>query len=84
MGTAPHGALGQPKLNFTSFKADGTGAVKLGASAQPWTHYVLETPTDLKTWSFFSSAMNSSNTLTIAGLSTSNAAARFYLGMTPQ
>lgn len=77
------GALGQPKLTFTSFEVDTNGTAKIGASVQPWTHYVLQTSTNLNDWSFFSSAASSSNALTIAGLSISNAPARFYRATTP-
>ena len=77
------GALGQPKLTFTSFKVDTNGTAKIGASVQPWTHYVLQNSTNLKDWSFLISAASSSNALTIAGLSASNAPARFYRATTP-
>ena len=77
------GALGQPKLTFTLFKVDATGATKIGASVQPLTHYVLQNSTNLKDWSFLTSAASSSNALTIAGLSASNAPARFYRATTP-
>jgi hypothetical protein len=75
--------LGQPKLTFTSFKIDTNGTAKIGASVQPLTHYVLQNSTNLKDWSFLSSAASSSNALTIAGLSASNAPARFYRATTP-
>ena len=77
------GALGQPKLTFTSFKVDTNGTLKIGASVQPWTHYVLLSSTNLKDWSFLTSALSSSNALTISGLSASNAPARFYRATTP-
>jgi WD40 repeat protein len=77
------GALGQPKLMFTSFKVDTNGTAKIGAAVQPWTHYVLQNSTNLKDWSFLSSAASSSNALTIAGSSISNAPARFYRATTP-
>ena len=77
------GALGQPKLMFTSFKVDTNGTAKIGAAVQPWTHYVLQNSTNLKDWSFLSSAASSSNALTIAGASISNAPARFYRATTP-
>ena len=84
MSPNTRGALGQPKLNFTSFKVDATGAAKITASVQPATHYVILTSTNLKDWSFLASAMSSSNSLTIAGLPTSNAPVRFHRAMTPQ
>jgi WD40 repeat protein len=77
------GALGQPKLTFTSFKVDTNGTAKIGASVQPWTHYVLQNSTNFKDWSFLSSAASSSNALTVAGSSISNAPARFYRATTP-
>ena len=77
------GALGQPKLAFTSFKVDTNGTAKIGASVQPWTHYVLLSSTNLKDWSFLTSALSSSNALTISGLSASNAPARFYRATPP-
>ncbi|MGA2279396.1 MAG: hypothetical protein ABSG80_03735 [Verrucomicrobiota bacterium] len=83
MSPNTRGALGQPSLTFTSFKVDTNGTAKIGASVQPWTHYVLLSSTNLKDWSFLTSAVSSSNALTIAGLSASNAPARFYLATTP-
>lgn len=77
------GALGQPKLTFTSFKVDPNGSAKIGASVQPWTHYVLLSSTNVADWSFLTSVVSSSNALTIAGLSASNAPARFYRTTTP-
>jgi hypothetical protein len=41
------------------------------------------TSPDLKAWSFLTSAVSSSNALTITGLSASNAPARFFLATTP-
>ena len=83
MSPNTRGALGQPPLTFTSIKVDTNGAVKIGASVQPWTHYVLQTSTNLQGWSFLTSAVSRSNALTIAGLSTSNAPVRFHRAMTP-
>ena len=77
------GALGQPKLTFAPLKLGAGGAATINASVQPWTHYVLQSSTNLKDWSFLTSAMSSSNTLTIAGPSISNAPARFYRATTP-
>jgi WD40 repeat protein len=77
------GALGQPPLKFTPIKAGANGTVNLGATVQPLTHYVLMSSPDLKNWSFLTSAVSSSNTLTLTGLSASNAPARFYLATTP-
>jgi len=83
MSPNTRGALGQPSLTFTSFKVDTNGTAKIGALVQPRTHYVLLSSTNLKDWSFLTSAVSSSNALTIAGLSASNAPARFYLATTP-
>jgi len=83
MSPNARGALSQPKLTFTSFEIDTNGTAKIGASVQPWTHYVLQNSTNLKDWSFLTSAASSSNALTIAGLSASNAPARFYRATTP-
>jgi WD40 repeat protein len=77
------GALGQPPLKFTSFKMGTNGTAKISAAVQPLTHYVLMTSPDLKAWSFLTSAVSSSNALTITGLSASNAPARFFLATTP-
>jgi WD40 repeat protein len=65
LSTNSPGALGQPSLTFTAFTVDTNGAAKIGASVQPWTHYVLLTSTNLKDWSFLTSAVSSSNVLTI-------------------
>ncbi|HXR04154.1 MAG TPA: hypothetical protein VN836_05545, partial [Verrucomicrobiae bacterium] len=83
MSPNTRGALGQPSLTFTSFKVDTNGTAKIGALVQPGTHYVLLSSTNLKDWSFLTSAASSSNALTIAGLSASNAPARFYRATTP-
>jgi WD40 repeat protein len=83
MSPNTRGALGQPQLTFTSFKVDATGSAKITASVQPLTHYVIQSSTDLQDWSFLSSAVSSSNTLTTAGLSTSNGPASFHRATTP-
>lgn len=83
MSPNTRGALGQPPLTFTSFKVDTNGAANISASVQPWTRYVLRSSTNLKDWSFLTSAVSSSNVLTIPGLSTSNAPAQFYQATTP-
>jgi len=57
--------------------------VKIGASVQPWTHYMLLSSTNLTHWTFLTSAMSNSNALTIAGPSASSAPARFYRATTP-
>ena len=77
------GALGRPPLTFTSFKVDPNGTARFGASVQPWTHYVLLSSPNLQDWSFLTSAVSSSNALTVTDLSVSNAPARFYLTTTP-
>jgi WD40 repeat protein len=77
------GALGQPKLTFTSFQVGTNGTAKIGASVQPWTHYLLSSSANLTDWTFLASAKSSSNALTIADLSASNAPTRFYRATTP-
>jgi WD40 repeat protein len=83
MSPNTRGALGQPKLTFTSFKVDATGTATMRAAAQPLTHYIIQASTNLQDWSFLSSAVSSSNALTISGLSTSNEPARFHRATTP-
>jgi WD40 repeat protein len=77
------GALGQPRLTFTPLKVGAGGVTTISASVQPLTHYVLQNSTNLKDWSFLTSAASTSNSLTIAGLSASNAPVRFYRATTP-
>ena len=77
------GAMGQPRLNFTSFTVGANGATTLKAAVQPLTHYVLQTSTNLNDWSFLANAISTSNGLTIAGLSISNAPAGFHRATTP-
>ena len=83
MSRNTRGALGRPPLIFTSLKVDTNGAVKISAAVQPWTHYVLLTSTNLKDWSFLTSAVSSSNALTIAEPFSNSAPARYYLATTP-
>lgn len=83
MSSNIRGALNRLPLTFTSLKVDANGAVNIGAAVQPGTHYVLLTSTNLKDWSFLTSAVSSSNALIISGPSSSNAPARFYLATTP-
>jgi WD40 repeat protein len=78
-----HGALGQPPLKFTSFAVGVNGAATLKAAVQPWTHYVLQTSTNLTDWAFLANAVSTSNSLTVAGLSTSNAPVKFHRATTP-
>ena len=77
------GAMGQPRLTFTSFTVGANGATTLKAAVQPLTHYVLQTSTDLNNWSFLANAISASNGLTIAGLSVSNAPVGFHRATTP-
>jgi WD40 repeat protein len=83
MSTNSRGALGQPPLTFTSFQVETNGVTTISASAQPWTHYVLWSSTNLTDWSYLTSAVSSTNVLTIAGPSVSNAPAGFYRATTP-
>jgi WD40 repeat protein len=77
------GALGQPPLIFSSFNVDTNGMANMRASVQPWTHYLLQSSTNLKDWSFLTSVVSSSNVLTFSGLATSNAPASFFRAATP-
>ena len=84
MSANTRGALGQPKLTFTSFALDTNGTAQIGAAVQPWAHYLVSSSTNLTDWTFLTSAMSSSTALTIAGPSASNAPASFYRATTPQ
>ena len=77
------GAYGQPKLTFGPLKFGAGGATTIKASVQPGTHYTLLSSTDLINWSFLASAMSTSNSLTLPGLSASGVPARFYRATTP-
>ncbi len=77
------GALGRPALAFTGFAIDGSGATRMSAMVQPWTHYILHSSTNLVDWNFLASVSSGSNTLTVTGPSVTNAAAGFYRATTP-
>jgi WD40 repeat protein len=77
------GALGQPPLTFTSFRVDVEGTTTISASVQPWTHYVLQTSTNLQDWSSLAPVVSSANTLTISGPAISNSPAGYYRSTTP-
>lgn len=83
MSSTPLSALGQPPLTFTSFNQDASGGTTIGASVEPWTHYVLLSSTNLTDWSFLTSFVSQTNAVTITGLAISNAPARFYRATTP-
>jgi hypothetical protein len=83
MSPNTRGAMGQPKLRFTSLSIGANGATTLKATVQPLTHYVLQTSPNLKDWSFLANAISTSNGLTITGLSISNAPVGFHRATTP-
>ena len=77
------GAKGQPKLTFGPLKFGAGGATTINASVLPGVRYTLLSSTDMINWSFLTSAMSTSNSLTIPGLSASGVSARFYRATTP-
>jgi WD40 repeat protein len=82
LSTNTYGARGQPPLVFSAFAVKPV-CVDLEASVQPLTHYVIQSSTNLTDWSFLTRAVSESNSMSIPGLPTSNAPARFHRALTP-
>jgi WD40 repeat protein len=77
------GALGRPPLVFQAFTVSPGGAAAMEAEVQPWTHYLIQSSTNLTDWMFLTWAVSEANSLSIPGLATSNAPAGFYRALTP-
>ncbi|MBN2507365.1 MAG: hypothetical protein JXQ71_11785 [Verrucomicrobia bacterium] len=79
-----YGALGQPALAFVNLtspsSASGAG---FSASVQPWTHYIIQSSTNLAGWTYLMQAASGSNTLSISGLPVTNDPAVFLRAVTP-
>jgi WD40 repeat protein len=83
MSTNNLGALGQPPLVFNSITANPGSAAVLNATVQPWTHYVIQSSTDLSNWDFLTTGVSTTNQLSIADSVTVGAPLRFYRAITP-
>jgi WD40 repeat protein len=77
------GALGQPPLIFNSIVAGPPSPTVLNATAQPRTHYVIQSSTNLSDWSFLTLGASDTNLLVITDSATNGAPIRFYRALTP-
>ena len=77
------GALGHPVLVFNSIIAGPPSPVLLNATVQPWTHYVVQSSTNMSDWNFLTLGASGTNVLSIADSTTNGAPTRFYRALTP-
>lgn len=83
MSTNSPGALGQPSLVFNSIIAGPEPPAILTAKVKPWTHYVIQSSTDLLSWNFLTLGVSNTNSLAVTDSTANNAPARFYQALTP-
>jgi len=83
VATNAFGALGRPPLVFHSIIAGPASPTVLNATVQPWTHYVIQSSTNLSDWNFFALGTSDTNSLVIADYTTNGLPVRFYRALTP-
>ena len=84
LSTNIYGALGQPALAFVnSTPPSMPGGAGFSASVQPWTHYIIQSSTNLTGWTYLLRAASGSNTLSVSGLPVANDPAVFLRAVTP-
>ena len=84
LSTNIYGALGQPALAFVNFTPPSLpGGAGFSASVQPWTHYIIQSSTNLTGWTYLLRAASGSNTLSVSGLPVANDPAVFLRAVTP-
>jgi WD40 repeat protein len=77
------GALGQPQMVFNAITAGAGATTSLEATAQPLTHYVIQSSTNLVDWAFLTLTVSDTNSVQIIQAPTTGAAVQFYRAITP-
>ena len=77
------GSLGQPPLTFVDFSPPSASGVGFSASVQPWTHYIIQSSSNLTAWTFLTHAASVSNSLSLSDLPVTNAPTGFLRALTP-
>jgi WD40 repeat protein len=59
------GALGRPPLTFTSLRADADGTAEVRASVQPWARYLMQSSTNMATWTYLTQTVSATSDLSL-------------------